>query len=151
MQRSQRGFTLIELLIVVAIVGIIAAIAIPNLLNAVDRAKQKRSMADMRTIGTALEAYATDQNFYPISPTQGSIQPPVAAALQPTYTQAVPLTDGWNRPLNYGTAGDGTAYTLRSYGKDGNKNGTAGPTTDFDCDIVFQQGRFIAWPEGMQT
>src|SRR5213594_3413136 len=148
MQQRQRGFTLIELLIVVAIVGIIAAIAIPNLLNAVDRAKQKRSMADMRTIGTALEAYATDQNFYPVSPTLVAILPAVAAALQPTYTQAVPLMDGWNRPLYYGTA-DGTAYTLRSYGKDGNKNGTAGPTTDFDCDIVFQQGRFIAWPEGM--
>src|SRR5438876_9253063 len=98
MQRRQRGFTLIELLVVVAIVGIIAAIAIPNLLNAVDRSKQKRSMADMRTIGTALEAYATDQNFYPVSPTQIAIQPAVATALQPTYTQAVPLTDGWNQP-----------------------------------------------------
>ena len=47
--RKQLGFTLIELLIVVAIIGIIAAVAIPNLLNAVDRGKQKRTMADLRS------------------------------------------------------------------------------------------------------
>ena len=63
--RRQSGFTLIELLIVVAIIGIIAAIAIPNLLNAIDRSKQKRTMADMRSIGTACEEYAIDNNFYP--------------------------------------------------------------------------------------
>src|SRR5262244_2052256 len=59
MPRSKRepGFTLIELLIVVAIIGIIAAIAIPNLLNAIDRSKQKRTMADMRSVGTACEEY----------------------------------------------------------------------------------------------
>ncbi len=59
----QKGFTLIELLIVVAIIGIIAAIAIPNLLNAIDRGKQKRTMADMRSVGTAIESYAVDNNF----------------------------------------------------------------------------------------
>ena len=58
--RKQHGFTLIELLIVVAIIGIIAAIVIPNLLNAVDRSKQKRTMADMRSVGTACESYSVD-------------------------------------------------------------------------------------------
>ena len=52
--RKERGFTLIELLIVVAIIGIIAAIAIPNLLNAIHRGRQKRTMADMRTVATAI-------------------------------------------------------------------------------------------------
>jgi general secretion pathway protein G len=151
MLRNQGGFTLIELLIVVAIIGIIASIAIPNLLSAVDRSKQKRSMADMRTIGTALEAYATDHNFYPVSPADTPIGPAVATLLQPTYTQAVPLTDGWDQSFRYGTESDGTSYTLRSWGKDAIKNGTLGATSDFNCDIVFQQGRFIAWPEGIQT
>ncbi|MBZ5641051.1 MAG: prepilin-type N-terminal cleavage/methylation domain-containing protein, partial [Acidobacteriia bacterium] len=64
MKRNNRGFTLIELLIVVAIIGIIAAIAIPNLLNAIDRGKQKRTMADIRSIGTAVESYAIDNNYY---------------------------------------------------------------------------------------
>jgi len=62
--KKQKGFTLIELLIVIAIIGIIAAIAIPNLLNALDRSRQKRSMADVRTWSTALGTYLVDANFY---------------------------------------------------------------------------------------
>jgi prepilin-type N-terminal cleavage/methylation domain-containing protein len=60
-----RGFTLIELLIVVAIIAILAAIAIPNFLAAQVRAKITRSRSEMRNLTTALEAYYIDSNQYP--------------------------------------------------------------------------------------
>jgi len=59
-----RGFTLIELLIVVAIIAILAAIAVPNFLEAQVRSKVSRSKTDMRTMATALEAYFVDNNTY---------------------------------------------------------------------------------------
>lgn len=60
-----RAFTLIELLIVVAIISILAAIAVPNLLEAQTRAKVARAKADLRTLATALEAYRIDNSDYP--------------------------------------------------------------------------------------
>lgn len=61
----KKAFTLIELLIVVAIIAILAAIAVPNFLEAQTRSKVSRTQADMRTIATALETYAVDYNAYP--------------------------------------------------------------------------------------
>jgi type II secretion system protein G len=150
MNKNERGFTLIELLIVVAIIGIIAAIAIPNLLNAIDRSKQKRTMADMRSVGTSCEEYSIDNNFYPVQTTQGDVTG-IAANLTPTYIKVVPDKDGWNWNIQYGSASGGSGYTVRSLGKDGAKNGNSGQTQDFNCDIVFQVGQFTAYPSGIQT
>ncbi|MBN2326132.1 MAG: prepilin-type N-terminal cleavage/methylation domain-containing protein [Candidatus Omnitrophica bacterium] len=61
---KKNGFTLIELLIVVAIIGILAAIAVPNFLNAQIRAKISRTQADMKAVSTALEQYFLDHNSY---------------------------------------------------------------------------------------
>ena len=67
MKRSEnKGFTLIELLIVVAIIAILAAIAIPNFLEAQVRSKVSRVKADMRSLANAIESYTIDHNRYPV-------------------------------------------------------------------------------------
>jgi len=159
--RKRRGFTLIELLIVVAIIGIIAAIAIVNMFNAIQRGKQKRSMGDMRTIGTAIEAYATDQNFYPAAASlalpSGLSLPTttigvIGGSISPTYIRAVPLVDGWNSFFLYGTSASKTDFALCSTGADGVPEASpgGGPTTSFNADIVFVNGAFLQFPEGSQ-
>ena len=66
---NTKAFTLIELLIVVAIIAILAAIAVPNFLEAQVRAKVSRAKADMRSVATAIESYAVDANAYPLAAT----------------------------------------------------------------------------------
>ena len=149
--KRQKGFTLIELLIVVAIIGIIAAIAIPNLLNAINRGRQKRTMADIRSIATAIEAYSVDFNFYPrVSITQPT---QIDSYITPTFIKRLPLTDGWNQTLALFMDGTGQSYTIQSAAKGGGLEGTptGGLKTDFGDDIVFSNGQFYQWPEGMQT
>ena len=154
--RDSKGFTLIELLIVVAIIGIIAAIAIPNLLNAIQRGKQKRTMGDMRTAATACETYSIDNNAYYKSAAANLST--LAAAMEPTYVKKLPSKDGWVTDMRYISAAPtaGTAYTITSYGKDKGINGGGtvaanGGTTDFRNDIIFSTGSFIQFPDGTQT
>jgi len=145
MKRNAKGFTLIELLIVVAIIGIIAAIAIPNLLNAIDRGKQKRTMADMRSIGTAIESYSVDFSHYP----QGNLAA-ITPVLEPVYIKKMPALDGWRNAFTVDSVAD-TGYTIESFAKGGADNtDISGQTSNFTDDIVFVDGQFASWPEGQQ-
>ena len=147
-RRVSNGFTLIELLIVVAIIGIVAAIAIPSMLNAIARGKQKRTMADIRAIGTAVESYAVDASIYPTASDIASL----VSAVRPNYSDRLPTKDAWNFDLIY-VPDAGTGYTVGSGGKNGGSLlvvGTGGPTSDFDDAIIFSDGQFVQWPDGQQ-
>jgi len=160
----RNGFSVIELLIAVLIIGIIAAIAMGNYFNAINRAKQKKTMADMRGTAVAWEARAVDVRQYNAAgaftmlPASITYQQ-MATMLIPTYSREVVRTDGWGFPLEFaadqavGSATGAASYAIRSQARDGQTQGntyTDGPTTDYDCDIVYSSGQFIVWPEGTQ-
>jgi type II secretion system protein G len=149
------------MLIVVAIIGIIVAMAVANLVSAVQRAKQKRSMGDMRTLALAVESFTTDFNRYPAA--AGFVLPSglnlptatletVATQLTPTYIKVVPMTDGWNSWFTYSTTSSQSDYAIRSNGADGAPESAPpfGATHLFEADIILVDGAFVQFSEGAQ-
>jgi type II secretion system protein G len=165
--RGQRGFTLIELLIVVAIIGIIAALLIPNFLDALQKAKQKRTVADMRNTGTAMFSWLTDQvgaaaaGQTSTEVAMSSYGSALAAAdlttiLTPQYLQAVPALDGWKNAYQYFLVTSNPlgkqVMAIRSLARDKTTDSdsytvTAFDPTDYDRDIVWADGFFVRWPQ----
>jgi len=166
-RRAQTGFTLIELLIVVAIIGIIAAMLIPNFLDALQKAKQKRTVADMRITGTAMFAWLTDQVGAAAAggqATEVDLDTDYSAItydnlrplLVPTYIEHIALRDGWKNTFQYYLT---TVNVVRSNvmaigsgGRDmntvsGKYTSTAFDPTDYDQDILWADGFFVRWPQ----
>ena len=153
-RKSHAGFTLIELLVVVAIIGILASIAIANYLSAIHRARQKRTMSDIRNIATAWECRNSEKGSYAPGFTYPGAAVPfddLDTALTPNYMESVPKVDGWGRPYEF--AFEGRVYAIRSAGRDGIYEGTdyePTATDSPDCDIVYSNGNFVTWPANIQ-
>ncbi len=148
---NKKGFTLIELLIVVAIIGIVAAIAIPNLLTAIQKSKQKSTMGDMKSIGTAVESYMTDNYIAPSALTDVGF-----GAHRQFFIKKMPASDAWGGAWQY--ARDTTnedIYTVGSAGRGGVFEGfdqfddvgyTVNELAHFNYDILYSNGSFVYGP-----
>ena len=129
MNRRRAGFTLVEIMLVVVIIGVIAALFVPNLIGRSDQARRTAAMTDLRSVGATLDMYRLDNAHYP-STDQGLealVNKPSGLPEPMNYTpggyaRKVP-TDPWQNPYVYINAGD--TFELYSLGADGKEGGEA--------------------------
>ncbi|CAN7555777.1 type II secretion system major pseudopilin GspG [Pseudomonas solani] len=129
-KRSQAGFTLIEIMVVVVILGVLAALVVPQIMSRPDQAKVTAARADINAIAMALDIYKLDNHGYPgtqqgldalVSKPSGS--PPARNWNPDGYLKRLPV-DPWGNPYQFITPGSqGNAYDLFSFGADGRAGG----------------------------
>jgi len=157
-----RGFTLIELLIVVAIIAILAAIAVPNFLEAQTRSKVSRVKADFHSIATALEAYRVDTNHYPWfdeTGTPASFNPlgyRLAQLTSPVaYITSVDMPDPFisqGVEGNYGDERLRDQYNYRNYEFFGSYGWACWVLNSLGPDLTKNQGLKVElWARGLDT
>jgi general secretion pathway protein G len=157
-RNRQRGMTLLELLVVVAIIGILSAAAIWNYFVSINRAKQRVTMADMRSISLSWEMYSIEANSYIPSaailtfPESTVSVDDMKKALAPDHMKTFPETDGWGNPFDFAVEVDGSdegSYFIRSRGADGevDESYDSAFTKNFDNDIVLSNGTFVISPK----
>jgi general secretion pathway protein G len=137
LRRSQSGFTLIEIMVVVVILGILAALVVPQVMNRPDQAKVTVAKGDIKAIGAALDMYKLDNFAYP-STQQGlealvsrpSGNPPAKNWNKDGYLKKLPV-DPWGNPYQFLSPGSKGTYDLYSLGADGKEGGS-----DNDADIA---------------
>jgi len=131
--QERRGFTLIELMIVIVIVGILATLLIPRIMERPEEARRVKAKMDIRTIESALKLYKIDSGEYPTTEQglQALINKPDTAPVPMKWRDggyldgnAVPK-DPWGNPYNYTSpTQDGKDYEITSYGRTGQPGGT---------------------------
>ena len=129
-ERKQGGFTLIEIMVVVVILGILAALVVPQVMNRPDQAKVTVAKGDIKAIGAALDMYKLDNYSYP-STQQGldALVEKPGGNPQPKnwnrdgYLKRVPK-DPWGNEYQYLSPGTQGQYDLYSYGADGKQGGS---------------------------
>ena len=125
--RLRRGFTLIELMVVLVIIGVLAALIVPNVLDRTDDARATAARADINNLMQALKLYKLDNQRYP-SPEQGLdalIKKPTAGSVPPNwrpYLDKLPA-DPWGRPYQYLFPGVKGEIDLFSLGADAQAGG----------------------------
>jgi len=123
----RRGFTLIELMVVLVILGVLAALIVPNVLNRADDARVTAARTDIHNLMQSLKLYKLDNQRYPTTE-QGLdalIHKPTAAPLPPNwkpYLDKLP-NDPWGHPYQYLNPGVKGEIDVFSYGADGQAGG----------------------------